>query len=106
MTDRADEIAGRLEAATPGPWHTSRSKRWVYNTAREGFDDEPVAEAETVPDADFIANAPSDIAWLLGRLAEVTAERDEMQRRIDFLLLPVETPRPEVGQARIEGEAP
>ena len=65
---RIDEIKARLEAATPGPWYTC--ERAVE--ALPGF--YPILIAETarglrgLPDAQLIAHAPDDIAYLLGEI--------------------------------------
>jgi hypothetical protein len=85
MADRLAEIRARLEAATPGPWE------WDYNTL--GSDIAEVAEPSLTcgryciggsvridikaDDAQFIAHAPEDIAWLLEQLADAWDEGAE-----------------------------
>jgi hypothetical protein len=66
--EHLDEIRGRLSAATPGPWEASRYA--VYETRSAHGD--VVAEAGMhVSDAEFIANAPTDVARLLNAVQAV-----------------------------------
>jgi hypothetical protein len=83
---RTDIIRGRVDQAAPGPWisvdrrgnsdrgqvEIRRTDGWSYtriaNVLRGGRN--PAA------DGDLIANAPTDLAWLLTELARVRAERD------------------------------
>lgn len=73
MPNRLQEIRARLDAATPGPWWTAEQRR-PYNNPIWSRSDDPVTTGETIgniylqPDADLIAHAPADIAWLLGRV--------------------------------------
>ena len=91
MTDRIAKIQARLDAATRGPWHWD-GHRVPTLIGRAGdpdiyeYDTEVIEathggecgcrsvctlDLEVGPrDAEFIANAPADVAWLLGRLAE------------------------------------
>jgi hypothetical protein len=72
MTDRLSEIEGRLRAATPGPWWTPSYIAPAEVFAGTGLaDDTCVAEGMYKHDAEFIANAPTDIAALLGAVKEV-----------------------------------
>ena len=70
MPDRLNEIRARLDAATPGPWWTAEQRR-PYSNPIWSRSDDPVTTGETIgsiylqPDADLIAHAPADIAWLL-----------------------------------------
>jgi hypothetical protein len=74
--DRTAEIRARLEAAdTPGPWeiepdeHGTRlgsKTRWVGHCPDCGT----TAEFDS-GDADLIANAPTDLAYLLARVEEL-----------------------------------
>ena len=73
MSERLDEIAARLAAATPGPWVDGG--RGCVETVPEfdldRFDimPETIARCELqYEDAALIANAPADIAWLLAEL--------------------------------------
>ena len=81
MTNREQQIADRLAKATPGPWEwqtvTEAQKLTEHTlTALNGpgvlcryWDNEPKALA----DAALIANAPSDLAYLLARVAKMEA---------------------------------
>ena len=83
MTSRADEraaaVRARLEAATPGPWQ--RVLRWSqvdrdWTQAAVTGDPSIVGDAYPIPrsdaDADLIANAPVDLAWLLAERERLT----------------------------------
>ena len=72
---RLDEIRARLAAATPGPWKSwieGQEGAWggspgVMVPATSGGD---FIEAGRPEDAEFIAHAPADIAYLLSLLGE------------------------------------
>ncbi len=110
MTTREDEIRARLEAATPGPWDTGpvplirEVKRGVVHFDHESTDhDWPiryrdkdergrrriqfVAQAHGVNEekrkanADFIAHAPEDIDYLLGKMGRFRAGVAEYLQR-------------------------
>ena len=84
MTDRLDEIRKRLGAATPGPWHIERMKHslkhseiWLQpedehawsldcNTYQPNSKDEANAQ--------LIAHAPEDIAYLLAEVERLQAD--------------------------------
>ena len=70
MTDRLDEIQARLDAATPGPWVAMNSGVIAIVTASEH---QLITRGSLPPDADFIAHAPDDLAWLLERVARLEA---------------------------------
>lgn len=101
MSDRLDEIRARLQAATPGPWCAEncgeKSNEYVVGVAFAADDencerplsgwpkfydgdgneiaartDMVAAEMATRADADFIAHAPEDIAYLLGEVARLS----------------------------------
>lgn len=87
MSDRIAEIRTRLNAATPGPW--SRDPVLVYLGDDRGdhrvrsYPGLPtVAVSEQAADADLIAHAPADIAWLLEQYEWMSKERDKV---IDWL---------------------
>ena len=63
MNDRLQEIRARLDAATPGPWYV-RSGWVALNNLN--YDVIPVGHNDA--DADLIAHAPADIAWLLAEI--------------------------------------
>lgn len=90
---RLEEIEARLAAATPGPWFRSpegglRLDGMSTVRAREG--NRPVAriravdraelqddpDAQTEADAEFIAHAPADIAYLLSLARDGAWHRD------------------------------
>lgn len=98
---REVEIQARLDAATPGPWHATECE-WECECNGEKLnncDKDPstcgegrviagamVPEVKTTDwgdycdmndtDAIFIANAPTDISYLLAENARLRAERD------------------------------
>lgn len=97
--EELDRIRARLEAATNGPW------RWRGGLMAEGsertyagypqiihgnVDGQPALIAETFdghedeapPHAEFVANAPTDIAALLSALAAERAKRTALENFI------------------------
>jgi hypothetical protein len=75
---RLDEIAARVDAATPGPWERgittdgTRRVATILDGSTSGVEIEdihtpydPIATSETAANADLIAHAPEDIAALL-----------------------------------------
>lgn len=85
MSDRIAEIRERLEGATPGPWQAISSGRehgdhWYVTDAGEAIASIHASDGEDEdqrePDAEFIAHAPDDIAYLLARLSAVTDALD------------------------------
>jgi hypothetical protein len=101
--DRLEEIRARLAAATPGPW-TAIQKTWRSRTSGHTWSAYGIEQSQEVygddawaisyatdtgqiaqKDADLIAHAPADLAYLLaeverlqgimGILEEVGAER-------------------------------
>lgn len=80
MTDRLQEIRARLDAATPGPWENTDDWSVVTAVVRQRSKWLPdyemlVADVGQPVNADLIAHAPADIAWLLDRLDELETER-------------------------------
>lgn len=82
MTDRLDEIRKRLEAATPGPWfYRNAGVRKKCKKAEIKLADCPVAfrgpdieeHKGGYNDAEFIAHAPEDIAYLLAEVERLNA---------------------------------
>jgi hypothetical protein len=68
-TDRLQEIRARLDAATPGPWLYPEDDP----TRIQASDGVSVAViTRRVDDADLIAHAPADLAWLLDKVEELT----------------------------------
>lgn len=77
MTDPA-EITARLNAATPGPW-----KALVLRDMNDAALVRPILDDYSdggegllgIADAEFVANAPTDIAFLLSRVAVLEAQK-------------------------------
>jgi ubiquinone biosynthesis protein UbiJ len=73
MPDRLAEIRARLDAATPGPWRlikplSTASRNVLHNVVRDTIPNHSEEMGEyrgRWMDADLIAHAPDDIAWLL-----------------------------------------
>lgn len=95
--DRLAQIKSRLAAATPGPWS------WLRDEYRADGP-RPVCRISCIEgdialtygnthDADLIANAPGDLAWLIAeveRLREVASLWEQMANA----LVNLHTPRP------------
>jgi hypothetical protein len=87
--DRVAEIRARLDGAdTPGPWeiepdeHGTRlgsKTRWVGHCP----DCDTTAEFGS-GDADLIAHAPADLAYLLSRVGELETQLGAKQRELDL----------------------
>ena len=86
---RLAEIRARLQRATPGPWEASPEEDGVYAdssmvTSRPRSCS--VARGIEEPrDAELIAHAPADLAWLLDRLADAEGRAEEAARHHDEL---------------------
>lgn len=81
--NRLDEIAGRLEAATPGPWTVDvQGPDWARVTTPSGGAlgcGDAVGDASFFTrDADLIAHAPADLAALLGVVRTVAELADDL----------------------------
>jgi hypothetical protein len=63
-----EEIKGRLQAATPGPWKMDEGSYHVFRG-----EDMICADLYTEPDAEFIANAPTDIERLVAAVEEIAS---------------------------------
>lgn len=78
----AEHIRARLAAATPGPWFQGREgaryedTRDVYTEREASTTSRDLGRIDEPADAEFIANAPTDIAKLLGVLDAVEALHD------------------------------
>lgn len=70
---RTDEIADRLKAASPGKWKVGVDRHGRYKVAVNGDLDICTCWAAE-SDAEFIANAPVDIEWLLQRIEDLEEE--------------------------------
>jgi hypothetical protein len=71
---RLDAIRSRLEAATPGPWayHQEYHQVFAVVNGREWFI-QTTGGPRVSPEADLIANAPADIAYLLALVETLAA---------------------------------
>lgn len=81
MNDRIQEIRERQDAATSGPWQAEGREIWRRGesyTANIGGH-VWIADVEHAGNKDFIAHAPSDIAYLL-------AEVERLQYAIEAAL--------------------
>jgi hypothetical protein len=99
IDDRLNEIAQRTAKATPGPW---KAQPRLYNGpafVHVASDDTVVSAHQDDPDAQFIANAPCDVQWLLAQvdqtrqraagfaaaLIELKEENERLKRKLQFL---------------------
>ncbi len=111
MNDRLKEIKARLEEATPGPWRWEMDRHTAlrgpnhqdvfhtYGYERMGDrGDSGLTIDEEDPDAILIANAPTDIAWLVQRVEEL--EKDRKRLRDNFNIM-----QEEHAKARMMGRA-
>ena len=75
---RISEIRARLEAATPGPWKVDYDKVFetdtdscvtgIFSTSERIVETDFGCYQQKANDAEFIAHASADIAWLLEQL--------------------------------------
>jgi hypothetical protein len=61
-TERLDAIQARMDAAVKEPWHLAGGNEWISPI---GICIAPDDGGVSVPEGDFIAAAPSDVAFLL-----------------------------------------
>lgn len=91
MSDRLTEIRARLDAATPGPWDTQgpcMSGDGTYGVfADDGAGEPTLALRMSPPDADLVAHAPDDLAWLLAALESERRHSATLSKRVDRHLL-------------------
>ena len=90
MTDRLQEIRARLDAASPGPWGYTLDPGTRHYEPYLLVENKHGAIAEVNPrhprrtrNADLIAHAPADIAWLLDELRVAYDDIDEAIRKGD-----------------------
>ena len=93
MTDptRLQEIRERLSKATPWPWvqtHMPGSHQIYAEPTDANFEysGEWIAECAVTTDQDFIANAPSDIQYLLDLLAERDRQVGVLRKALNHAL--------------------
>lgn len=88
---RTDEIRARLDAATRGPWEVDINEPFSQDivgiVGPSGYvllleDQEETECPVTEADADLIANAPSDLAYLLSECDRKDAENAELKNRL------------------------
>ena len=81
MSDRIDAIRDRLAKATPGPWETvPTTGNAVASPDGDGYWTDVADRIESEPDADLIANAPADLAYLLAEMDKARAGLAEAWR--------------------------
>lgn len=76
--DRLSEIRARAEAATPGPWQSSKSNYGVimlFNGTGRAL----LGPPEGAGNAAFIAHSRGDIPYLLDRLEKAEAALSDMR---------------------------
>ena len=85
---RIDEIRERLDKARPGPWHLHSQEGGNIHDITGRVDDEHgviiYAECES-SDADLIANAPADLAWLLDAVARRDARCEDLAVKLNAI---------------------
>lgn len=91
MSDpRTEEIRTRLAAATPGPWHAwDRGIGWEVHEG-DGCAQRMCMEINSefretfrAGDAALIANAPADLAYLLGRIEALEGKNAALEAVVD-----------------------
>lgn len=78
-TTRLAEIRARLDAATDGPWEATPNDRILGQPRPEHAGERAVAEALLSVDADLIAHAPADLAFLLSELEAAQTRLDAVE---------------------------
>lgn len=79
-----DEIRGRLDAATPGPWEWDGTPRRRYLEGRgEGILSCAALLYPSERNAEFIAHAPADVAFLLDLVSKQQAALDAVRELAD-----------------------
>ena len=79
---RIEEIRQRLDKATPGPWFAGRFSIGAGED-RGDPDAIPVERVALREDADLIANAPADLAYLLDTLARRDQRCEDLAASLD-----------------------
>ncbi len=92
--ERQAEIEARLEAATPGPWSSSREDMDSYIPSTDGdtnlvvfvyrdpHERIPVMGGSERPDARLIAAAPTDIRDLLAEVSRLRGENERLEATV------------------------
>lgn len=84
MANKIDEIRKRLKDATPGPWEyvpADDCDDWqLYNGEFTFIKQDDSGVPVSTEDGEFIANAPTDIDFLLGEVSRLKAELERAKR--------------------------
>ena len=82
---KLDEIKARLKAATPGPWkHIETCGCSGEVTIFECYDErDRLPVPQVVNNAEFIAHAPEDVAWLIKELEKAVQHRAALMDGIE-----------------------
>lgn len=94
--ERLEQIKERLAAATPGPWNVLYDDGSLHGTPEEYFVNfdahRDTTNIDRPADAAFIANAPSDIAYLLAEVERLRAALVPLKASHDALIASVTPP--------------
>lgn len=97
MSERVNEIAARVEAATPGPWRVAKSREpegfnpgaIICQSDDAEFEERALAQLNYhfphAEDAAFIAHARDDVPYLLAALAAAEARAVRCEERCAFI---------------------
>lgn len=89
MANKIDEIRKRLKDATPGPWEyvpADDCDDWqLYNGEFTFIKQDDSGVPVSTEDGEFIANAPTDIDFLLGEVSRLKAELERAKGEIATL---------------------
>lgn len=83
-----DAVRARWEKATPGPWtvsDTSIVTDAICIAVVEDDGEYAAASMERKANAEAIANAPTDIAWMLSALSAARARALSLEKRVEQL---------------------
>lgn len=72
MDERIEQIKIRLAEATPGPWEIDGGDGICYLHGPRSVDDSFI-RTDLRRDAEFVASAPGDIAYLLAKVERLEA---------------------------------
>lgn len=88
MANKIDEIRKRLKDATPGPWEyvpADDCDDWqLYNGEFTFIKQDDSGVPVSTEDGEFIANAPTDIDFLLGEVSRLKAELERAKEQSNF----------------------
>lgn len=94
--ERLQAIQERLDAATPGPWAEAPWGNGIILTERWCAEDASSEKSGpfmcihtiTDEDAEFVAHAPDDIAYLLNEVLEVLRSEPALARKVSAQQIP------------------